>query len=104
MLQLPTEISHTHRLAGDAITTTDPSAAVDVTDPATGQVIARIPAGTAAAAEAAVRAARAAAPAWARRGAGERAGLLKAGARRLREHAAGLPGVQERGDRQPPHH
>src|SRR5215210_6673521 len=69
----------------------DPSATrhdtLDVCDPATGEVIGRIPAGSAEAADAAVRGARAAQPAWARTAPAERAGALKAAAARLREHA-----------------
>ncbi|HEX8102573.1 MAG TPA: aldehyde dehydrogenase family protein [Solirubrobacteraceae bacterium] len=101
MLQTPTEITHTHAIAGDAIETTDPAAGLAVTDPATGDVIARIPAGTEADAQAAVRAARAALPDWARRGAADRAALLKAGARRLREHAAELAELQTRENGKP---
>ena len=101
MLQTPSEISHTHRIAGDPIETSDPGASLEVTDPASGEVLARIPAGTDADAEAAVRAARAAAPEWARRGAGDRAALLKAGARRLREHAAELAELQTRENGKP---
>src|SRR5215207_7086854 len=63
---------------------------LDVLDPATGEVVGRIPAGSPEAADAAVRAARAAQPAWARTAPAERAATLKAGARRLREHAGEL--------------
>jgi succinate-semialdehyde dehydrogenase/glutarate-semialdehyde dehydrogenase len=98
---LQSDLDHTHLLAGDFIESTDADEQIDVTDPATGEVIARIPAGTAADAEAAVRAARAAQPAWARRGAGERAGLLKGGARTLREHAAELAELQTRENGKP---
>jgi len=101
MLQTPSEISHTHFIAGDAIESTEPGAGIDVTDPATGATIARIPAGGAADAEAAVRAARAAQPGWVRMGAGDRAGLLKAGARRLREHLDELAELQTRENGKP---
>ena len=74
---------------------------IEVTDPATGEVIASIPAGTAAEAESAVRDARAAAPGWARLGAGERAVLLKEGARRLRDHASELAELQTRENGKP---
>ena len=78
----------------------DPSATrhdtLDVCDPATGEVIGQIPAGSPEAADAAVRAARAAQPAWARRPAAERAGMLKAAAARLREHADELAELQTR--------
>jgi len=69
---------------------------LDVLDPATDELIGRIPAGSAEAADAAVRAARAAQPAWARTAPGERAAALKAGARRVREHAEELAALQTR--------
>jgi succinate-semialdehyde dehydrogenase/glutarate-semialdehyde dehydrogenase len=67
---------------------------IDVLDPATGDVIAAIPAGSAEAADRAVGAARAAQPAWARTAPAERAAVLKAGARRLRERAGDLADLQ----------
>jgi acyl-CoA reductase-like NAD-dependent aldehyde dehydrogenase len=67
---------------------------LDVLDPATGEAIGRIPAGSAEAADAAVRAARAAAAGWARTAPAERGAALKAGARRLREHAHDLAELQ----------
>jgi len=72
--------------------TTNPraSASIDVLDPATGEVVGRIPAGSPEAVDAAVRAARAAQPAWARTAPGERAAALKAAARRLRSRAEEL--------------
>ena len=82
-----------------AATAARPPAGTDtiaVLDPATGAEIGTIPAGDAAAADAAVRAARAAQPAWARRPAAERAELLKAAARRAREHAAEIAALQSR--------
>src|SRR5215210_5986490 len=69
---------------------------LDVRDPATGEVIGRIPAGSPEAADRAVRAAREAQPAWARRPAAERGGLLKAAAQRLRAHAQELAELQTR--------
>jgi len=69
---------------------------LDVLDPSTGERIATIPAGSEEAADAAVRAARAAAPGWARTAPGERAAVLKAGARRLREHLDELAELQTR--------
>jgi acyl-CoA reductase-like NAD-dependent aldehyde dehydrogenase len=69
---------------------------IDVLDPATGERIGTIPAGSAEAADAAVRAARAAQPAWARTAPGERAAVLKAAARRLHEHADDLAELQTR--------
>ena len=65
----------------------------DVLDPATGEVIATLDHGDP---EAAVAAARAAFPAWARTAPAERAALLKAGARRLREHLEELAELQTR--------
>src|SRR5689334_7674249 len=72
------------------------SPVLDVLDPATGEVLGRIPAGSPEAADAAVRTARAAQPGWARTAPGERAALLKAAARRLREHAEELAELQTR--------
>jgi acyl-CoA reductase-like NAD-dependent aldehyde dehydrogenase len=73
------------------IDTTDQLA---VLDPASGEPIGRIPAGSSEAADAAVGAARAAHPRWARTAPAERAAVLKAGARRLREHARELAELQ----------
>jgi len=69
---------------------------IDVLDPATGERLGSIPAGSREAADAAVRAARAALGPWARTPAAERAGHLKAAARRLREHASELAELQTR--------
>src|SRR5215217_587958 len=69
---------------------------IDVLDPATGESLGSIPAGSPQAADEAVRAARAALGAWARTPAAERAGRLKAAARRLREHAEELAELQTR--------
>jgi acyl-CoA reductase-like NAD-dependent aldehyde dehydrogenase len=71
-------------------------AAIEVRDPATGEVVGTIPAGSPQAADAAVLAARAAQPAWARTALVERAERLKAAARRLREHASELAELQTR--------
>ena len=98
---LQTDLDRTHHIAGDPIMSTDPEAVLAVTDPATGAVIARVPAGTVADAEAAVRAARAAQPDWVRRGASARAALLKAGARRLRDRAGELAELQTRENGKP---
>lgn len=67
-----------------------------VLDPATGQAIGHVPAGAAPEAHDAVAAARAACTAWARTGADARGALLKAAARRLREHARELAELQTR--------
>src|SRR5215213_3623841 len=69
---------------------------IDVLDPATGERLGSIPAGSREAADAAVRAARAALGAWAPTPAAERAGHLKAAARRLRDHASELAELQTR--------
>jgi acyl-CoA reductase-like NAD-dependent aldehyde dehydrogenase len=74
---------------------------IAVLDPATGEQIGTIPAGDPAAADAAARAARAAQPAWARRPAAERAELLKAAARRAREHVDELAELQSRENGRP---
>jgi acyl-CoA reductase-like NAD-dependent aldehyde dehydrogenase len=66
------------------------AASLDVLDPATGDVVGRIPAGSPEAVDAAVRAARAAQPVWARTPPAERAGALKPAARRLRAEAEEL--------------
>src|ERR687886_437973 len=71
-------------------------ATIEVLDPATGERVGTIPAGSPEAADAAVRAARAAWPAWARTGPGERAAVLKAAARRLRLHVDELAELQTR--------
>ena len=80
----------------DATRPVHQSPGLDVLDPATGEVLGRIPAGSPEAADAAVRAARAAQPGWARTAPAERGALLKAAARRLREHAAELAELQTR--------
>ena len=73
-----------------------PAHSLDVRDPATGELIGRIPAGSPEAADAAVRAARAARRGWARTAPADRAAALKAGARRLRDHAEELAALQTR--------
>ena len=73
-----------------------PAVTIDVLDPATGERIGSIPAGSPEATDAAVRAARDAWPAWARTAPGERAAVLKAAARRLREHVDELAELQTR--------
>src|SRR5690606_24301498 len=62
----------------------------DVVDPATEEVIARVPEGTAADVDRAVDAATAARPQWARTVPGERSALLHAVADRIAEHAEAL--------------
>src|ERR671911_893636 len=60
---------------------------IEVLNPATGEQIGYIPAGTPEDAKAAVAAAREALPRWSRLPAAERAELVKAAARKMREHA-----------------
>src|SRR5215208_750736 len=69
---------------------------IDVLEPATGERLGSIPAGSSQAADDAVRAARAALGPWARTPAAERAGRLKAAARRLRAHADELAALATR--------
>ena len=69
---------------------------LDVRDPATEELLGRIPAGSAETADQAVRAARAAQPAWARTAPAERGGVLKEAARRLREHLEEVAELQTR--------
>jgi succinate-semialdehyde dehydrogenase/glutarate-semialdehyde dehydrogenase len=77
------------------------SANLDVVDPATDELLDTIPAGDPEAADAAVRAARQAQGAWARTPAGERSGMLKAAARRLRAHVDELAELQTRENGKP---
>ncbi len=77
------------------------SAHLDVVDPATDELLGTIPAGDPEAADAAVRAARQAQGAWARTPAGERSGMLKAAARRLRAHVDELAELQTRENGKP---
>ncbi len=72
------------------------SAHLDVVDPATDELLDTIPAGDPEAADAAVRAARQAQGAWARTPAGERSGMLKAAAWRLRANLDELAELQTR--------
>jgi acyl-CoA reductase-like NAD-dependent aldehyde dehydrogenase len=80
----------------DLTETTSAGPCLDVLDPATGDVVGRIPAGSPDAADAAVRAARAAQPAWARTAPAERGAALKAAGRRLRARAQELAELQTR--------
>src|SRR4051794_40479278 len=67
-----------------------------VLDPANGEAIGHVPAGAAPEAHDAVAGARTAFGSWARNGADARGALLKAAARRLREHARELAELQTR--------
>lgn len=75
---------------------------LDVQDPATGEVIGRIPAGGPQDADRAARAARDAQAGWAARPPAERAALLKDAARRLRGHVDELARLQSREGGKPP--
>jgi len=75
---------------------------LDVLDPATGEVVGRIPAGSAGAADAAVRAARAAQRRWARTAPGDRGAALKAAAQRVRANAEELADLLSREGGKPP--
>jgi len=77
----------------DTLATTD---VIEVRDPATDELLGTVPAGSEQAADAAVAAARAAARSWARTAPAERAGLLKAAARRLRDNVEELAVLQTR--------
>ena len=66
---------------------------IEVLNPATGEQIGYIPAGTPEDAKAAVAAAREALPGWSRLPAAERAELVKVAARRMREHTEELAGL-----------
>ncbi|MFL5828047.1 MAG: aldehyde dehydrogenase family protein [Thermoleophilaceae bacterium] len=68
--------------------------AIEVLNPATGDVLGRIPAGSSADVDAAVAAARAALPEWSARPAGERAAFLKQAARVLRDKVDELAELQ----------
>ena len=69
------------------------SATIDVTNPADGLLLARIPDSDAATVDAAVSAARRAQPAWEKRAPIERAGYLRQISAKLREHRKELAGV-----------
>lgn len=82
-----------HLLDGTWVPSTG-AGTLGVTDPATGAEIGRIPAGTPQDAAAAVAAGVKASRGWARTAAAERAAVVKAWARLLREHAEEVAGVQ----------
>lgn len=71
-------------------------AAIEVRDPASGELVGRVPSATAEEVDEAVRAARAAFAGWARTAAGERAAALKAAAAELRERADELAAMNNR--------
>ncbi|MBW3652130.1 MAG: aldehyde dehydrogenase family protein [Actinobacteria bacterium] len=87
----------------EASVTDAPSAAerIEVHDPATGEVLDTIPAGSAAAADAAVKAARAAFPLWRETPAADRAAALKSAARGVRERLDAVAELQTRENGKP---
>jgi acyl-CoA reductase-like NAD-dependent aldehyde dehydrogenase len=78
-----------HLIGGEKVTSTSEEG-IEVLNPATGEQIGLIPAGTPKDAVAAVAAAREALLGWSRLPAGERAGFVKAAARKMRDHAEEL--------------
>jgi acyl-CoA reductase-like NAD-dependent aldehyde dehydrogenase len=89
-MEVSETISH---LIGNAEVPSTSEEAINVLDPATGEQIGLIPAGTPADASEAVKAAREAKAGWSRLPAAERAEFLKIAARRMREHARDLAGL-----------
>lgn len=83
------QIESTHLIAGEWIRSSGDEY-IDVLNPATGEAIGRIPAGTPIDASEAVKAAREAKTGWSRLPAAERAEFVKVAARRMREHAREL--------------
>src|ERR687893_2158416 len=81
-----------HLIGGEKVTSTSEEG-IEVLNPATGEQIGYIPAGTPEDARAAVGAAREALPGWPRLPAAERAELVKAAARKMRERAEELAGL-----------
>ncbi|MDQ3921259.1 MAG: aldehyde dehydrogenase family protein, partial [Actinomycetota bacterium] len=89
-MEVSETISH---LIGNAEVPSTSEEAINVLDPATGEQIGVIPAGTPADASEAVKAAREAKTGWSRLPANERAEFVKSAARRMREHARDLAGL-----------
>ena len=89
-MEVSETISH---LIGNAEVPSTSEEAINVLDPATGEQIGVIPAGTPADASEAVKAAREAKTGWSRLPADERAKFVKSAARRMREHARDLAGL-----------
>jgi len=79
-----------------------PGETFDATDPATGEVLARLPVGGPGEVDLAVRAARAAAAGWAATPAAERAGLLRGLAAAVRANAEELAALQTAENGKPP--
>lgn len=93
---LLTSLPEPRNLVGGSWVASAADATLALVDPSTDEHLADVPAGCAADAEAALAAARKAAPSWARSSPGERAGALKAAARRLRAVAGELAEIQSR--------
>ena len=81
-----------HLIGGEKLPSTSEEG-IEVLNPATGEQIGYIPAGTPEDADAAVAAARGAKDSWSRMSAEERAGLVKAAARKMRDRAEELAQV-----------
>lgn len=86
---MQTRETTSHLIGGEKLPSTGEKG-IEVLNPATGEQIGYIPAGTAEDADAAVTAARKAKDGWSRTPAEERAGLVKAAARKMRERAEEL--------------
>src|SRR5215212_6247144 len=90
MMQTSETTSH---LIGGAKVPSTGEEGIEVLNPATGDQVGYIPTGTAEDAKAAVAAAREALPGWSRLPAAERAGFVKAAARKMRGRAEELAGL-----------
>src|SRR5215210_9101880 len=90
MMQTSETTSH---LIGGAKVPSTGEEGIEVLNPASGDQVGYIPAGTAEDAKAAVAAAREALPGWSRLPAAERAGLVKAAVRKMRGRAEELAGL-----------
>ncbi len=89
---MQTSETTSHLIGGEKVASTSEEG-IEVLNPATGEQIGYIPAGTPEDARAAVGAAREALPGWSRLPAAERSGLVKAAARKMRERAKELAGL-----------
>src|SRR5918994_972585 len=89
---MQTSETTSHLIGGVKVPSTG-AEGIEVLNPATGDQIGYIPAGTAEDAKAAVAAAHEAFTGWSRLPAAERAGLVKATARKMRERAEELAGL-----------
>ena len=86
---MQTRDTTSHLIGGEKVPSTGEDG-IEVLNPATGEQIGLIPAGTAEDAAAAVAAAHGAKAGWAKTTAEEKAGLVKAAARKMRERAEDL--------------